>query len=201
MYCFVQSGLHLLRRYRWVQQYRRLVDPLPACRPGVDPPLQRVQRREVVLCPSPPVVDSESGDVLVEGLWSPVIADRWGALPFRWQLGRALDVSSRLRVRRSPRLRSDGSDNSGLCNRCIHGPPSCMSSWRCVRRSTCPTRCNRSNGQVWQGAPSVFVDCGGGGLRWRRPRREYESSCCYCYFLGEGWLAPQPDLDYVVIPP
>ena len=178
------------------------MNPLPAGQPGVDSPLQRVQRREVVVCPPSPVMDSELGDVVLKGLWSPGIADHGGALPFCWQVGRALEYySSRLPVRCSPRFRRDDSGNAGPCNRGIHGSLFCMRSWRSGRRSTCPTRCNRSNGQVWQVVPMHEVDYVGGDWQSRRPQREYESGYCYCYFLGEGWLVPPPEWSFVLVPP
>ena len=55
---------------------------LPAGLPGVDPPLRREHRREVVVCPRSPVMGSEVGDGWLEGLWIPEIVDFLGSLPF-----------------------------------------------------------------------------------------------------------------------
>ena len=55
--CFVQVGLHLFRVRCRVRLFRHLLDLLPAGRPGVDPPLQRVHRRVGLLClPRPMLV-------------------------------------------------------------------------------------------------------------------------------------------------
>ena len=130
------------------------------------------------MCPHSPVMDSELGDGLLEGLCSPGIADLRGALPFCWQVGRALEYySSRLPVRCSHRFRRDDSGNDGLCNHDIRGSLFCMRSWCSGLRSTCPTRCNRSNGQVWQVVPMHEVGYVGGDCQSSHPQREFVSGC------------------------
>jgi hypothetical protein len=154
------------------------------------------------VCPQSPVVGSELGDELLEGLCFPGIADLRGALPFCWQVGWALGCySSPLPGRCSHRFRRDDSGNAWPCSHDILGWLFCRRSWRSGLRSTCPTRCNRSNGQVWQVVPLHEVGYVGGDWQSRRPQREFVSGCCYCYFLGEGWLVTSADLDFVGIPP